>query len=230
FQEIMLVVTNTRNICIIAHIDHGKTSLCDHLIAYSGLIPKRVAGQMKYLDYRTDEQQRLITIQNSAIFFEYTPENGDNTYKINLIDSPGHIDFGIEVSIATNVSDGAILLVDVVERLQPQTRTVLSEAIKAGLKVILVLTKIDRLFNELNLEPEAIYDHINQCVDEAGRGPLAGPLYVSAFSFFEHKKEILKWIENLDNSKIISEKHREKLYKQIVLQSESYKSLITIEA
>lgn len=158
-----------RNICILAHVDHGKTTLSDSLIASNGIISRKMAGKVRYLDSRPDEQLRGITMESSAIslFFKTINQKKEiSEYLINLIDSPGHIDFSSEVSSVSRLCDGAIVLVDVVEGVCSQTITVLRQAWIDNLKPILVLNKIDRLILELQLTPEDAFDHLQKLVDQ----------------------------------------------------------------
>lgn len=144
---------NIRNIGIVAHIDHGKTTLSDNLIAASGMISMDLAGKLTVLDSYILEQERGITINASNISLVYTPTDGED-YLINLIDTPGHIDFGGDVIRAMRAVDGVIVVVDVVEGVMPQTETVIRQAMKECVKPTLFLNKADRFVNELKVTPE----------------------------------------------------------------------------
>merc|ERR1719481_1959936 len=130
-------VSNIRNLCILAHVDHGKTSLADSLVATNGIISSRLAGKLRYLDSRPDEQERGITMN-----------------------------FSSEVSTAVRLCDGAIVVVDVVEGVQPQTKHVLRQAWQEGIKPVLVLNKMDRLVTELLLSPAQAHQHIGKVLEQ----------------------------------------------------------------
>ncbi|CAC5382553.1 RIA1 [Mytilus coruscus] len=153
-----------RNICILAHVDHGKTTLADSLVASNGIISQRMAGKLRYMDSREDEQIRGITMKSSAISLMY--KYCDNDYLINLIDSPGHVDFSSEVSTAVRLCDGAIVVVDVVEGVCPQTHAVLRQAWLENIKPILVLNKIDRLIAELKMDPLEAFYQLQQTLEQ----------------------------------------------------------------
>lgn len=155
---------NIRNICILAHVDHGKTSLADALVASNGIISQRMAGKLRYMDSREDEQDRGITMKSSAISLHYQQESDE--YLVNLIDSPGHVDFSSEVSTAVRLCDGAIVMVDVVEGVCPQTHAVLRQAWLENIKPILVLNKIDRLITELKMETLQAFIHLQQILEQ----------------------------------------------------------------
>lgn len=160
-----------RNISILAHVDHGKTSIADLLLATNAILSKRQAGMLRYLDNRPDEQRRGITMKSSTVSLCYTQEPSNEHYLINIIDSPGHIDFASEVSAAAKISDGTLIVVDVVEGMCAQTITALETAIREKTQMILILNKMDRLFLEKSMDTEEIYLHltilletINACV------------------------------------------------------------------
>lgn len=167
--ELLDNTAHVRNICVLAHVDHGKTTLSDSLVASNGIISRKMAGKVRYLDSRQDEQARGITMESSAISLSFKTINQDkqiSSYLINLIDSPGHIDFSSEVSSVSRLSDGALVVIDVVEGVCSQTITVLRQAWIDNLKPILVLNKIDRLILELQLSPDDALHHLHNLVHE----------------------------------------------------------------
>uniref|UniRef100_A0A8C1GH52 Elongation factor like GTPase 1 n=1 Tax=Cyprinus carpio TaxID=7962 RepID=A0A8C1GH52_CYPCA len=163
-----------RNLCILAHVDHGKTTLADCLVASNGIISSRLAGKLRYLDSREDEQIRGITMKSSAISLHYTT---GNEYLINLIDSPGHVDFSSEVSTAVRLCDGAIVVVDAVEGVCPQTQVVLRQAWLENIRPVLVINKIDRLIVELKLTSQEAYTHLQKILEQVNA--VTGSLFTS---------------------------------------------------
>jgi ribosome assembly protein 1 len=198
-----------RNICILAHVDHGKTSLTDALLATNGIISPKLAGKIRYLDSRPDEQLRGITMESSAIslYFSLTRRRGAETgtgtetqepkqpeleeYLINLIDSPGHIDFQSEVSTASRLCDGAVILVDAVEGVCSQTVTVLRQAWVEKLKPVLVINKMDRLITELEMTASEAYVHLSKLVENVNA-------IMGSFFQGERMEEDLRWRERME--------------------------------
>jgi elongation factor 2 len=158
---------NIRNIAICAHIDHGKTTFSDNLLAGAGMMSKDDAGKALKLDFHADEQERGITIDTAAVSMVHTFE--EKEFLINLLDTPGHVDFGGDVTRAMRASDGAIVLVDAVESIMPQTETVLRQALRELVKPTLFINKVDRLIKELQLTPEQMQERFIKIITSVNK-------------------------------------------------------------
>lgn len=172
---------NIRNMSVIAHVDHGKSTLTDSLVSKAGIIAGAKAGEARFTDTRKDEQERCITIKSTAVSLYYELKDKDMAFitqeiheddgvkekgfLINLIDSPGHVDFSSEVTAALRVTDGALVVVDCVSGVCVQTETVLRQAIAERIKPVLFMNKMDRALLELQLEMEDLYQTFRRIVE-----------------------------------------------------------------
>lgn len=166
-KELMYTPKYIRNIGIVAHIDHGKTTLSDNLLAGAGMISAELAGDQRFLDFDEQEQARGITIDaaNVSMVHKYK----DEEYLINLIDTPGHVDFGGDVTRAMRAVDGAVVVVCAVEGIMPQTETVLRQALKENVRPVLFINKVDRLINELKLEGDELQNRFLKIIASANK-------------------------------------------------------------
>ena len=178
--EVMHIRERIRNLAIAAHIDHGKTTLSDNLIAGAGMMSEELAGKSRVLDFDDQESARGITINAASASMVHSVNNED--YLINLIDTPGHVDFGGDVTRAMRAVDGCIILTCAVEGAMPQTETVVRQALKEKVRPVLFINKVDRLINELQVTPEDMMERFQVQIQKVNN-------LIKAFAPDEHKSD-----------------------------------------
>jgi len=188
--EVMHQREQIRNLAIAAHIDHGKTTLSDNLIAGAGMMSVDLAGKSRVLDFDDQESARGITINAASASMVHTVGNQD--YLINLIDTPGHVDFGGDVTRAMRAVDGCIILTCAVEGAMPQTETVVRQALKEKVKPVLFINKVDRLINELQVTPEDMIKRFEKQITKVNT-------LIRQFAPAEHKKD---WQVSVDDGTV----------------------------
>ena len=178
--EVMHDREKIRNLAIAAHIDHGKTTLSDNLIAGAGMMSEDLAGKSRVLDFDDQESARGITINAASASMVHNVSGND--YLINLIDTPGHVDFGGDVTRAMRAVDGCIILTCAVEGAMPQTETVVRQALKEKVRPVLFINKVDRLINELQVTPEDMLERFQEQITRVNT-------LIRQFAPEEHRKD-----------------------------------------
>ena len=178
--EVMHILPQIRNLCIAAHIDHGKTTLSDNLIAGAGMMSEDLAGKSRVLDFDEQESARGITINAASASMVHAVDGTD--FLINLIDTPGHVDFGGDVTRAMRAVVGCFILACAVEGPMPQTETVVRQALKEKVKPVLFINKVDRLINELKVTPEDMLKRFEETIIKVNK-------LIRQFAPEEKKKE-----------------------------------------
>ena len=189
-KELMHKPEQIRNIGTVAHIDHGKTTFSDNLLAGAGMMSEELAGKQLFMDFDKQEQERGITIWSANASMVHNYEGKE--YLINLIDTPGHVDFGGDVTRAMRAVDGVIVIACAVEGVMPQTETVLRQCLKERAKPILFINKVDRLIRELKLNPEAMQARFQKIITEVN-------ILIQKYAEEEYKD---KWMVNVADGSV----------------------------
>jgi elongation factor 2 len=182
-QDIVKLMANKediRDIGIIAHIDHGKTTMSDSLLAEAGLLSPKIAGAARALDYLEEEQKRGITIKTANISLLHEIEG--KSHVVNLIDTPGHVDFTGKVTRALRAIDGVVVVVDAVEEVMVQTETVTRQALNERVKPVLFINKVDRLIKELKLNTDQVQSKLLRIIRDFNN-------LISLYGEKEHKEQ-----------------------------------------
>src|SRR3990172_12708562 len=158
---------NIRNIATSAHIHHGKTAFTDNLLAAAGLMAEASAGDLDKgmaTWQHADEQERLMTVDSANVSMVHDFQGND--YLINLIDTPGHVDFGGNVTRAMRAIDGTVVLVCASEGIMPQTETVMKQALRERVKPVLFINKVDRLIKEMQYTPDQMQERFKKIIEK----------------------------------------------------------------
>jgi elongation factor 2 len=215
--ELMRKHEHIRNIGIVAHIDHGKTTLTDTLLAGAGMLSEALAGTACVMDFDPQEKERGITIYAANASMVHSFNKHD--YLINLIDTPGHVDFGGDVTRAMRAVDGVIVLSDAVEGIMPQTETVVRQALRERVKPILFINKVDRLMNELKLTPEQMQQRFLNIIQGVNN-------LIQKYAEEEYKT---KWLVNINDGSVAFGSAKKKWAISVPLMKEagiSFKDII----
>ncbi len=189
-KDLMRKPDQIRNIGIVAHIDHGKTTLSDNLLAGAGMISEEHAGQQLFMDTDDQEQERGITIFSANVSMVHEWEGKE--YLINMIDTPGHVDFGGDVTRAMRAVDGVVAVACAVEGCMPQTETVIRQALKERVRPVLFINKVDRLIKELKLTPEQMSERFMKIIKEVNK-------LIQKFAEDQYKD---KWLVNVNDGSV----------------------------
>lgn len=183
-RECMQHPERIRNVATSSHVHHGKTTLTDNLMAGAGMLAEEMAGKVMYTWFDPEERKRQLTVYGANVSMVHEYEGQD--YLINLLDTPGHVDFGGDVTKAMRAADGTIVLIDAVEGIMPQTETVFRQALREYVKPVLFINKTDRLIKELKLTPEQMMERferiikdVNVLIDKYCPPEFKGKWYVS---------------------------------------------------
>ncbi|MBI1978458.1 MAG: elongation factor EF-2 [Candidatus Aenigmarchaeota archaeon] len=183
--EAMKDPTRIRNIATSSHVHHGKTTLTDNLMAGAGMIAEEMSGKAMVTWFDPEERKRELTVYGANVSMAHEFEGKD--YLINLVDTPGHVDFGGDVTRAMRAVDGTIVLIDPVEGIMPQTETVLRQALREYVKPVLFINKVDRFIRELKLTPEQMIKRFEEVIRDVN-------IYIQKYAPEEYKQ---KWVVNV---------------------------------
>jgi len=189
-METMKDPLRIRNVATSSHVHHGKTALTDNLMAGAGMIAEEMAGKVMYTWFDEQERRRQLTIYGANVSMLHEFDGSD--YLINLVDTPGHVDFGGDVTRAMRAVDGTIVLVCGVESIMPQTETVFRQALRERVKPVLFINKVDRLIKELKLTPEQMMKRFEEIIRDVN-------LLIQKYAEEQYKE---KWLVNVADGSV----------------------------